>query len=102
MAFITRGSTPENTFVIPVDEEMVEDIIITYAQNNVEIFRKEMADCTFDGYTVSCSLTQEETLMLSSASPVQIQLKIQTGGGNVIVSEEVVIGVKKALNEEVM
>ena len=102
MVFIQRGSTSLNTFEVPVDKTVIEDIIITYSQNDSIVFTKDKSDCEIGDYYVKTKLTQEETLMLSDASPVQIQLKIQTGDEDVIVSEEIVISVKKCLNDEVM
>lgn len=102
MAFITRGTTPVNTFAIPADKMAVADVLITYSQNGSKVIEKEMSDCEVGDYYVSTKLTQEETLMLSAASPLQIQLKVKTGDEEVIVSEELVIGVKDCLNEEVM
>lgn len=102
MAFVPRGATPLHTFEIPLDASMIEDIYITYAQNDIEVIRKDRTDCEFENLTVKTKLTQEETLKLSSSSPVQIQIKILTVTGDVLVSDEIVIRVKKCLNNEVM
>lgn len=102
MAYIQRGATPRYRFKIPLDASLVEDVIITFAQNDIEVFRKETVDCAFEGCFVKIRLSQEETLMLDSEIPVQIQIKLLTKKGDVIPSEEMVLSVKKSLIDEVM
>ena len=99
---MTRGTTPTHTFRLPFDGSMVAEAMVIYAQNDVEVFHKDTYDCTVKGNTIKVTLDQEDTLMLSHSSNVQIQLKVKTTEGVVLVSVPNVISVQKCLNDEVL
>ena len=97
-----RGSTPTHTFRLPFAGSMVAEAMVIYAQNDVEVFHKDTYDCKLEGNAISVTLDQEETLLLSHLSNVQIQLKVKTTEGVVLVSIPTVISVQKCLNDEVL
>lgn len=72
---IARGSTPTHSFSIPIDTASITGIIIIYAQNGAEVFRKKTTDCAITDSDVSVTLTQDETLQLKAGS-CQAQLVV--------------------------
>lgn len=99
---MTRGTTPTHTFKLPFNSSMVKEAMVIYAQNDVEVFCKYTHDCTMEGNSISVTLDQEETLLFSHHSNVQIQLKVKTTEDVVLVSVPAVISVQKCLNDEVL
>lgn len=99
---MTRGTTPTHIFSIPFDASEVKEAMIIYAQNDVEVFRKETDDCVLDGRDIKVTLTQEDTLLLSSKYNVQIQLRILTDDGKALASSVKIVGVDQCLNDEVL
>ena len=97
-----RGTTPTHTFKIPLDAGGLKSVMVIYAQNNVEVFRKETADCTLDGNSISVTLTQEETLKFNHRNHVQIQLRLLTDRDEALASDIKVVDVKECLNSEVL
>ena len=97
-----RGTTPTHMFSIPFDVSDIDVLMIIYAQNNIEVFRKNKEDCVLDKNTIKVTLTQEETLRLSHLRPVQIQVRILTMGGQAFASDVHVVSVQRCLNDEVL
>lgn len=97
-----RGTTPTHTFVLPFDSSLVEKAMVIYAQNDVEVFRKEVPDCHLEGNELRCTLTQEDTFKLSCSHNVQIQLRVLTTDGNALATFPQIVSVGKCLNNEVL
>ena len=97
-----RGTTPQHTFTIPFDVSLAKEVMIIYAQNDVEVFRKTTEDCQMYGKTISVTLTQEDTLLLNHKHNVQIQVRLLTNDGKALVSNVKLVSVRKCLNSEVM
>ena len=97
-----RGTTPTHIYKLPFDVSLVEEIRITYAQNNKTVLTKTMADCMLDGEYILLTLTQEETLKFNDYNPVQAQIRIQTTSGNVIASKIMAVKVRATLDEVIM
>lgn len=97
-----RGTTPTHTFTLPCDASMIKEVMIIYAQSDVEKFHKDAEDCKMDGNTVSVTLSQEDTFLLDHKSMVQIQLRVLTKHGDALASDIKIIPVKKCLNDEVL
>lgn len=97
-----RGTTPTHTFTLPCDASMVKEVMIIYAQGDVEVFHKDTEDCKLDGETVSVTLTQEDTFLLDHKQRVQIQIRVLTHGGDALASDVKIVSIKKCLNEEVL
>ena len=96
-----RGTTPTHTFTLPISVDDVDKIRIIYAQGGVKII-KTNADCTMEGKTVTTTLTQEDTLSLSSDTAVQIQLRVLTREGEALVSDVYRIRPGVCLEDEVI
>ena len=97
-----KGTTPTHTFKIPLDAGGVKSVMVIYAQNNVEVFRKETSDCTLEGNSISVTLTQEETFRFNHNQNVQIQVRLLTVAGNALASDIKVVTVGQCLNSEVL
>lgn len=71
-----RGSTPVNTFNVPMDLSGAT-VYISYEQNNRVVIEKTNPDLTFssvEGYQITLRLSQEDTLKFRSG-PVLIQIR---------------------------
>ena len=97
-----RGTTPTHTFTLPFDSSLVEKAMVIYAQNNAEVFRKNLEDCFLEGNQLRCTLKQEETLKLTDGVSVEIQLRVLTKDGNAMATYPKVLSVWKCLNNEVL
>lgn len=97
-----RGTTPTHTFKLPFDADIIKSVMIIYAQRNKEILRKETADCTMEGKTISVTLTQEDTFKFNHVDHMQIQLRLLTMSGDALASDIKVVNVKECLNSEVL
>ena len=97
-----RGTTPTNTFELPFDATNIEEVVVIYAQNDVEVFQKNTADCEIKDNVITVKLTQEETLMLNHKVNVQIQVWVKTKGNDVVGSDIIVVDVDKCLKDGVM
>lgn len=96
-----RGTTPTHTFTLPISVDDVDKIRIIYAQCGVKIV-KTNADCTMEGKTVTTTLTQEDTLSLSSDNYVEIQLRVLTVAGDAFASQIMRSHVRVCLEDEVL
>lgn len=97
-----RGTTPTHSFKIPMDTASITRAMIIYAQNGVEVFRKETPDCVMEGNKISVTLTQEDTLKFSDESHVKIQLRILTEDGKAMKTVPKIVDVSECLNDEVL
>lgn len=100
--YIQQGSTPTHEFELPFPTNLVENIIITYEQNDTVIVEKKGDEVIRDEYSVKASLTQEETLKFEKDKIVKIQLKVKTNEGEVIPSEIIYRRVSEVLNKEIL
>lgn len=98
---IVRGTTPTHTFNIPVDAELVEEICITYSQNDKEIFTRETYDCEVVGNQISTTLTQANTRALNHKLICAIQCFFKTTDGLVYGSDSNYVKVMNGLNKEI-
>ena len=97
-----KGTTPTHIFKLPFNTDTLKSVMVIYAQNNVEVFKKETADCVLEGDTVSVTLTQEETFKFNHDENVQIQMRVLTAGGNALASNIQKVAVRQCLNCEVL
>lgn len=97
---IRRGSTPTQTFTIPFDTSTIDSVIIIYAQNKTEVFRKTSADCTITDDDISVILTQEDTLSLSEGD-AEVQMIVKLLTDKVLVTDEITLFVEGVLSEDV-
>ena len=97
-----RGTTPTHTFKLPFDVSRVKEVMVIYAQNDVEVFHKDIYDCNLEGNVVSVTLTQEETLSLNHHHNVQIQIRVLTTDNTAMASNVNILSVGQCLNDRVI
>lgn len=97
-----QGTTPTHTFVLPFDTSTLAKVVIIYAQNDVEVLRKETPNCVLDGQEIKTTLTQEDTFRFKHESNVQIQVRVLTVGGNALASDIFTVSVDKCLDNGVL
>lgn len=97
---IARGSTPTHSFSIPFDTNAIDGVIIIYAQNGAEVFRKTTADCTITNHDISVTLSQNDSLRLKADAPVKVQLVVYSGG-KAFTSNKIEMVVDDILSEDV-
>jgi hypothetical protein len=97
-----RGSTPTHTFTIPFDVSKIKTLKIVYAQDDEIVCEKSNTDCDMEGVSIKTTLTQNDTLKFDCKKAVQIQMKILTVDGQVLVSTIERVGVSKCLDNEVL
>lgn len=106
-----RGTTPTHTFTFnALDPSTFKVLNIYYAQQGVELLKKNKEDCTFqtketeDGliYQASVTLTQEETKMFKAKYDVKVQLRVLTEDGRALATPEYEVSVWDVINDEVL
>lgn len=97
-----QGTTITHIFNLPFTTDVVVDIQISYEQNNTIKIEKTLAECVLNDKTISCKLTQLETLNFEVGSPVYVQVKVLLKDGNVLASQAIPIQPKIILNRVVL
>lgn len=97
-----RGTTPTHTFTLPFDVSTIKKVRILYAQAGTVRLTKETGDVFMDGRAISVTLTQEDTLALTSGNVVDIQIRVLTQGDDSLVSDIVQVYVERLLENEVL
>lgn len=99
-----RGTTPINTFTLDLDLSEAT-VFITYAQRGRVAIEKTGSDLTFDGsgeaYTITVTLTQEDTLALAPEK-VNIQIRAVYADGSAIASNIVTTTAEAILKDGVI
>ena len=95
-----RGTTPTHTFTLPFDPSMIEKLRIVYVQMGQVVLTKTEEDIKITGNDVSVRLAESDTLKLKCKQNVDIQLKVLTKGGDVLVSDIYTVSVSRCLCEE--
>ena len=97
-----QGTTPTHRFTIPMDASDVQKVRVTYGQSHKVVLTKENEDCRVEGNVVSVKLSQEDTLLFDEFSPVQIQLRVLTTGGDALASDLIRVPCGIVLDKEVL
>lgn len=82
----TRGTTPQNTFAVPLDLTTCNVIYITYSQYGATVFEIELPDIDVAADSLVVTLTQEQTLALKKG-PVSIQIRARYPNGTAVASD---------------
>lgn len=94
-----RGTTPTLTFILPFSTEGMDVLNIAFSQNNKIVFQKTLKDVALDGYSVYLTLTQEETLNLSSEQGL-LDIQMRCGfGESKFASNIITVEVEKLLKD---
>ena len=100
-----RGTTPKLKFGVPFNPTVCKQIWITFSQDNREIFTIYKDDCTLTSTDITVRLSQRQTLSLSSAYQVQIQIRVAFDGlpdETALASEIITTSVGKLLRDGVI
>lgn len=102
-----RGTTPTYTFALSIDSASIRAIWITFKQtiklDEDKVLTKTMDDgISYNGNTVSLTLTQEETLGFVENIPIEIQGKVFTTDEKVMATSIKKDNCERILCEEVM
>ncbi len=97
-----KGTTPTHTFVVDIDTSLIKEVKIIYSQRDKEILAKRTQDCTIESGTISTRLSQEDTFLFESNTLVTIQVRVLTMGGDALISDLIMTGVGKCLDDEVL
>ena len=92
-----RGTTPTHYFYLPFGREIVASLDICYAQKDKPVLVKSLTDCTYEGNTVSVKLKPEDTLLFTAHRCVEVQVRVHTLGGEVLMSDVVRVSCEKCL-----
>ena len=102
---MTRGTTPTFTFTLEdetIDLALAESVYVTFRQGR-RTLRKTGGELTVSGYTVTVTLTQEESLaFLTGQEPVYVQLNWVYDDSSRACSETVRVRIKDNLEPEVL
>lgn len=97
-----RGTTPTHIFNIPFDTSLVDEVKITYAQDDEIVLIKGTSDCVLDTNTIKVTLSQEDTFLFDHKKNVQVQVRLLTKSGEAFASIVENVGVSKCLDNEVL
>lgn len=97
-----RGTTPTHNFVLPIDQNVIHGVEITYCQNRKIILQKYDRDCEIADNIISVTLTQMDTFAFSDNVNVEIQLRILTENEEVLASNIICVSCERCLSDEVL
>lgn len=106
-----RSTTPTHIFSFEnINPSTFKILNIYYAQQGVEILKKNKEDCSFSTketengiiYLVSVMLTQEETKLFKAKYNVKVQLRVLTEDNQSLATSEYEIPVQDVINDEVL
>jgi len=98
-----RGTTPDLEINVgDIDLSQVTDLWLTLSQHGTVVINKTLEEVTIDGSTVTCTLTQEETLALKAHSSTLIQMRFLTNDGQAMATPIVKVPVDAILKDGVI
>lgn len=104
-----RGTTPTLRFEIEdvagqkIPTSLISVLYITFSQD--QTIKLERNNAVFEGNMAMITLTQQETLALSSGIgryPIQVQLRGKLKDGNVFASQKMIFDVEEVLKDGVI
>lgn len=93
-----RGTTPTHTFHTNISLSSATSVYVTYKQGSATI-EKPKSSLTITSSTVVATLSQTETLLLSSGSDVQIQIRAKLSDGTAVASNIMTVPVEAILKD---
>ena len=78
-----RGTTPTVTITFPFAVNTITKFVMYFNQGKDSLLTKTENDLTFDGYTVSATLTQEESYLFSPKKRVEVSARYKFSDGSV-------------------
>lgn len=96
-----RGTTPTFTFSLPIDTDQIAEAWITIKQANI-LINKTLADCEVAETSLSVTLSQEETLSLSSGFQTCIQLRVLLNSSTALATPIYTVDTQQILKDGVI
>lgn len=102
-----RGTTPTLTFTLPFSTDGIDVLNLAFSQKDKNgrdkiVFQKTLKEVVVDEYTVTVTLTEEETLKLSDKKGF-LDIQMRCGIGNAkLVSNIISVEVQKLLKDGVL
>lgn len=97
-----RGTTPVNSFDIPLKKDEVTALTVTYVQDKAIVLKMKLKDVELKDYKIIINLSQEETLKFEDTKRVKIQIKMKDTSEKIHLSDIIYTTVGEVLDEEVM
>lgn len=97
-----RASTPTFQITIPMDVSELENLYITFGQEDIEVLTKQLSDCEAEESVLYLRLSQREANLFKADKKVQIQLRYFLGDGISIPSSIKTVDCNLILNDEVV
>ncbi len=98
---MVKGSTPTFTLKLPVHTDVISYIEAILVQENECSLTIDSERMTFDGYYVSFTLEDWETLEFAPGVIAELQFSFGTSDGSVYVSDIRKVAVKKKYPEDI-
>lgn len=97
---MVRGSTPTFTVLLPIDVSNLSSLVFNFVQDGSRILSFGLERLATNGKEVSFVLSEEETLAFSADSMAEMQIKLETVYGEIMLSDIRKILVKKKYPED--
>lgn len=83
-----RGTTPTLTFTTPYAADLVQSGFISFMQRGTDVLDISLTDpaVTIEDESISVTLTQEQTLLFTTADTVKIQIRAILASGKAVAS----------------
>lgn len=96
-----RGTTPTLTFTTPYEAAMVQSGYLTFQQRGTNVLDLPLSDpsITVEDNAISVTLTQENTLAMTTAAPCEAQIRAILSSGSAVASNIVNIPVCAILKD---
>lgn len=83
---ITQGTTPTFSFTLPFETAQVNGFFATFRQGEKNVLEKNLTDFVAEEYTLSVTLSQEETFLFKPNQNVRLQARLADKEGNAFAS----------------
>ena len=96
-----RGSTPTFNINMPAHSSSFTSVSVVFVQNGKVILTIENDALSFDDYTISFTLSEEQSFMFEAGQNAELQLRAKTTLGQVLVSDIKQIAILKKYPEDI-
>lgn len=100
-----RGTTPTFTFNLPFETSFIKTLSIVIQNKKIGeklSIEKGLGDCSVSEKSLSCTLSQEETLSFTYGDEIDIQLRILTTDDTAFASKIYTVSVDRILKDGVI
>ena len=97
-----RGSTPTFVFTLPIDSSYFSAITIVFVQDGREVMAVERPSLTLNGKDISFVMSEEQSLAFAPSRNAEIQIRLVTPDGTVLVSDIRTLPIRKKYPEDAL